>query len=44
MAVGLALIVRIYEKYGSIEEDEIKEVDRKDLIEEEKSNKHQNLN
>ena len=27
MAVGLALIVRIYEKYGSIEEDEIEEMD-----------------
>lgn len=30
MAVGLALIVRIYEKYGSIEEDEIHEIDLKD--------------
>lgn len=30
MAVGLALIVRIYEKYGSIEEDEIHEIDLED--------------
>ncbi len=30
-AVGLALIVRIYEKYGSIEENEIKEIERLDL-------------
>lgn len=29
MAVGLALIVRIYEKYGSIEEDDIKAIDNK---------------
>lgn len=27
MAVGLALIVRIYEKYGSIEEDDIESID-----------------
>ena len=27
MAVGLALIVRIYEKYGSIEEDDIQAID-----------------
>lgn len=33
MAVGLALIVRIYEKYGSIEEDEIHEIDLKELEE-----------
>jgi len=32
MAVGLALIVRIYEKYGSIEEDEIHEIDLKDNL------------
>ncbi|MFT6387929.1 MAG: multicomponent Na+:H+ antiporter subunit C [Cellvibrionaceae bacterium] len=31
MAVGLALIVRIYEKYGSIEEDEIHEMDLEEL-------------
>ena len=29
MAVGLALIVRIYEKYGSIEEDDIQAIDNK---------------
>ena len=29
MAVGLALIVRIYEKYGSIEEDDIQAIDHK---------------
>jgi multicomponent Na+:H+ antiporter subunit C len=29
MAVGLALIVRIYEKYGSIEEDDIQAIDSK---------------
>jgi multicomponent Na+:H+ antiporter subunit C len=29
MAVGLALIVRIYEKYGSIEEDNIQAIDHK---------------
>ncbi|ODS25124.1 Na+/H+ antiporter subunit C [Candidatus Endobugula sertula] len=28
MAMGLALIVRIYEKYDSIEEDEIKAIER----------------
>lgn len=27
MAVGLALVVRIYEKYGSIEEDELEKMD-----------------
>jgi multicomponent Na+:H+ antiporter subunit C len=31
MAVGLALIVRIYEKYGSIEEDEIEQIELQDL-------------
>jgi len=30
MAVGLALIVRIYEKYGTIEEDEINNIDYQD--------------
>ncbi len=30
MAVALALIVRIYEKYGSIEEDEIQEIDKQE--------------
>ncbi len=29
MALGLALIVRIYEKYGSIEEDDIQAIDNK---------------
>lgn len=33
MAVGLALIVRIYEKYGSIEEDEIILMEQAALIE-----------
>lgn len=37
MAVGLALIVRIYEKYGSIEEDDIHEIDRLDLHKQETS-------
>ena len=32
MAVGLALIVRIYEKYGSIEEDDINRMDRQDTL------------
>lgn len=32
-AVGLALIVRIYEKFGTIEEDEIKAIDKKELEE-----------
>ncbi len=32
MAVGLALIVRIYEKYGSIEEDEIQAIDEQEQI------------
>ena len=31
MAVGLALIVRIYEKYDSIEEDEIKAIEINDI-------------
>lgn len=31
MAVGLALIVRIYEKYGSIEEDDIALIELQDL-------------
>lgn len=31
MAVGLALVVRIYEKYGSIEEDDIKKIELSDL-------------
>ncbi len=31
MAVGLALIVRIYEKYGSIEEDEIHAIDFQEI-------------
>ncbi|MGH1484994.1 MAG: cation:proton antiporter subunit C [Cellvibrionaceae bacterium] len=39
MAVGLALIVRIYEKYGSIEEDDIKEVDYQDSLQEKSNNK-----
>lgn len=30
-AVGLALIVRIYEKYNTIEEDEIKAIDKQEL-------------
>lgn len=30
MAVGLALIVRIYEKYGSIEEDDIEAIDQEE--------------
>lgn len=38
MAVGLALIVRIYEKYGSIEEDEIHEINIKELEKEHTSN------
>ncbi len=33
MAVGLALIVRIYEKFGSIEEDDIVLIEQKDLLE-----------
>jgi multicomponent Na+:H+ antiporter subunit C len=33
MAVGLALIVRIYEKYGTIEEDELILMEQKALIE-----------
>ena len=32
-AVGLALIVRIYEKFGTIEEDEIKAIDKRELEE-----------
>ena len=28
-ALGLAIIVRIYEAYGSIEEDEIQEIDHR---------------
>ena len=32
MAVGLALIVRIYDKYGSIEEDDIKRIDEQESI------------
>lgn len=32
MAVGLALIVRIYEKYGSIEEDDIKAIELHDEV------------
>jgi len=32
MAVGLALIVRIYEKYDTIEEDEIDVIDRQELV------------
>ncbi len=32
MALGLALIVRIYEKYGSIEEDEIDAIEYEDMI------------
>ncbi len=31
MAVGLALIVRIYEKYGTIEEDEIKQIEHQEM-------------
>ena len=31
LAVGLALIVRIYEKYGSIEEDDIAAIDNAEL-------------
>lgn len=38
MAVGLALIVRIYEKYGSIEEDDIDAIDT-EAIEAESSSK-----
>jgi multicomponent Na+:H+ antiporter subunit C len=30
MAVGLSLVVRIYEKYGSIEEDEIDEINQQE--------------
>lgn len=33
LAVGLALIVRIYEKYGSIEEDDIKAMELQELKE-----------
>jgi len=36
MAVGLALIVRIYEKFGSIEEDDIVLIEQKALLEEER--------
>lgn len=39
MAVGLALIVKIYEKYGSIEEDEIKLIDHQSHLEKEKLKK-----
>jgi len=38
MAVGLALIVRIYERYGSIEEDDIDAIDT-EAIEAESSSK-----
>ena len=31
MAVGLALIVRIYEKYGTIEEDDIKAIEHQEV-------------
>ena len=31
MAVGLALIVKLYEKYGSIEEDDIRVIEKQDL-------------
>lgn len=31
MAVGLALIVRLYESYGSIEEDDIRKIEQKDF-------------
>lgn len=31
-AVGLALVVRIYEKYGSIEEDDLLEIEVNDLF------------
>lgn len=34
MAVGLAIIVRIKEEYGTIEEDEIIELDKKHTLEE----------
>ncbi len=31
MAVGLALVVKIYEKFGSMEEDEIKKLELEDV-------------
>ena len=39
MAVGLALIVRIHEYYGSIEEDEIKVMENKEMQNKEMENK-----
>ncbi|MFT7491267.1 MAG: multicomponent Na+:H+ antiporter subunit C [Pseudohongiellaceae bacterium] len=38
MAVGLALIVRIYEKYGSIEEDDIQAIDNRHICQLDDSN------
>jgi multicomponent Na+:H+ antiporter subunit C len=37
LALGLALVVRIYEEYGSIEEDTILEVERRDEADQEKA-------
>lgn len=38
-AVGLSLIVRIYEKFGTIEEDEIKAINKKELEEADNNNR-----